>query len=64
TSLTLIYRVLIIVPGPSDLVNARAGAYLGLLSALALTVGAFLSLREEDPPDPVANATIETVHVG
>ncbi len=64
TSLALIYRVLINVPGPSDLVSARAGAYVGLLSALALTVGAFLSLREEDPPDPVANARIETVHVG
>jgi hypothetical protein len=64
TSLALIYRVLINLPGPSDLVGARAGAYLGLVSAIALTVGAFLSLREEDPADPVRNAEIETVHVG
>ncbi|MGH2866533.1 MAG: hypothetical protein ACRDNK_03055 [Solirubrobacteraceae bacterium] len=62
-SLTLVYRVLINVPGPSDLVGARAGAYLGLIGALALTAGAFLSLREEDPPDPVREAAIETVHV-
>ncbi|MGI9183713.1 MAG: hypothetical protein ACR2GZ_01915 [Solirubrobacteraceae bacterium] len=63
TSLTLIYRVLINVPGPSDLVGARPGAYLGLASAVALTAGAFLSLREEDPADPIRNAAIETVHV-
>jgi hypothetical protein len=64
TSLTLVYRVLINVPGSSDLVGARGGAYLGLVSALALTAGAFLSLREEDPADPVRNAAIETVHIG
>jgi hypothetical protein len=64
TSLALIYRVLINVPGPGDLVGARVGAYLGLVSALALTAGAFLSLREEDPPDPVRNAEIETIHIG
>ncbi len=64
TSLTLIYRVLINVPGPSDLVGARAGAYLGLVSALVLTAGAFCSLRAEDRPDPVRNAAIETIDLG
>lgn len=64
TSLTLIYRILINVPGPSGLIGARFGAYLGLLSALALTAGAFLSLREEDQPDSVRNAAIETIHIG
>ncbi|MGB9186187.1 MAG: hypothetical protein WCB67_19220 [Solirubrobacteraceae bacterium] len=64
TSLALIYRVLINVPGPSALVGPRAGAYLGLLSALTLTVGAGLSLRQEDSADPARNAAIETVHIG
>lgn len=58
TSLALIYRVLISVPQGLD---QRAGAYLGLLSAVALTSGAFRSLREEDPPDPARNASIPTV---
>jgi len=38
TSLALIYRVLISVPQGLD---QRVGAYLGLLSALALTYGRF-----------------------
>lgn len=63
TSLALIYRVLINVPGPGDLVGARYGAYLGLVSAVALTVGAFLSLREEERADPVRNAQIEIIHI-
>ena len=64
TSLSLIDRVLLNVPGPSELVGARVGAYVGLISGLALTAGAFVSLREEDPADPVRNAAIETVHLG
>lgn len=58
TSLALIYRVLISVPQGLD---QRAGAYLGLFSALALTYGAFRSLRQEDPPDPARHAAIPTV---
>lgn len=49
TSLALIYRVLISVPGPDGLLHQKLGAYLGLLSAFALTYGAFRSLREEAP---------------
>ncbi|HEY5188213.1 MAG TPA: hypothetical protein VII87_04205 [Solirubrobacteraceae bacterium] len=64
TCLALIDRVLLNVPGPSELVGARVGAYAGLISGLALTAGAFVSLREEDPADPVRNAAIETVHLG
>jgi hypothetical protein len=63
SSVALVYRVLIDVPGPAALVGARAGAYLGLVSALALTAGAFLSLREEDRPDQARNAAIETVSI-
>lgn len=60
TSLGLIWRVLISVPG-AGAVSARAGAYLGLLCALALAAGGLWSLREEDPPDPERNAAIPVV---
>jgi succinate-acetate transporter protein len=47
TVLVLIYRVLINPPGPGDVITARAGAYVGLLSALVLVYGAYRSLRQE-----------------
>jgi hypothetical protein len=42
TVLALVYRVLINPPG-----QQHAAAYLGLLSAIGLTYGGYLSLREE-----------------
>lgn len=42
TVLALIYRVLI-----SPAAHEQAGAYLGLLGAIALTYGGYLSLRQE-----------------
>jgi prepilin signal peptidase PulO-like enzyme (type II secretory pathway) len=42
TVLALIYRVLVDMPA-----HQQVGAYLGLLSALALAYGGFLSLRQE-----------------
>jgi hypothetical protein len=58
TVLALIYRVLINQPGPGDVVEARAGAYVGLVSALVLFYGAWRSLRQEgiaerDGPGPI-----------
>ncbi len=47
TALALVYRVLINQPGPGDVVQARAGAYVGLAGALALVYGAWRSLRQE-----------------
>jgi hypothetical protein len=47
TTLVLIYRVLINPPGPGDVITTRTGAYVGLLSALALVYGAYRSLRQE-----------------
>ena len=64
TTLTLIWRVLISLPGPDGStlrISADAGAYVGLLSALVLTAGALRSLREEDPPDPARHDAIEVV---
>jgi hypothetical protein len=64
TVLGLIYRVLISVPGPDSLGEAKAGSYLGLASALVMVYGAFRSLREEDPPDPERNARIPVIELG
>lgn len=61
TSLWLIYRVLISVPGSDGLLIQKPAAYVGLLSALALTVGGFRSLRQEDRLDPARNAEIPTI---
>jgi hypothetical protein len=63
TALCLIYRVLIAVPGSGDKFGARAGAYLGLASALALLYGGYRSLREEEHPDAERNAAIPTVEL-
>lgn len=63
TSLWLIYRVLIQVPGSDGLLVQKPAAYVGLASALALTIGAFRSLRTEDPPDLARNAAIPTIEL-
>jgi hypothetical protein len=34
-------------PGPNDLVEVRAGAWLGLLSAALMLYGGYLSMRDE-----------------
>ena len=67
TSLWLIYRVLIVVPGSgtgaSVSLSQKPWAYVGLLSARGLTFGAFRSLRQETPADPAANALIPVVRL-
>jgi type II secretory pathway component PulM len=57
--LALIYRVLI---NPPD--HQHAAAYLGLLSALALAYGGYLSLREEGIARRDAPAEIPVVRPG
>src|ERR1700751_1399151 len=47
TVLALIYRVLINVPGPNDVVSRDAGAYIGLLASIAIAGAGYRSLREE-----------------
>lgn len=67
TTLTLIWRVLISLPGPDGpfrSIGADAGAYIGLVSAVVLAAGALWSLREEDPPDPARNEAIPVVPLG
>jgi threonine/homoserine/homoserine lactone efflux protein len=57
--LALIYRVLINPPA-----HEQAGAFLGLLSAVALAYGGYLSLREEGIARRDAPAEIPVVRPG
>ena len=52
----LFYRVVISVPA-----DQQAGAWIGLVSAAGIVVGAFLSMREEGISERDAPAEIETV---
>jgi hypothetical protein len=64
TTLVLIWRVLISVPGPDGggvSTSADAGAYLGLVCTLVVAAAGLWSLRQENPPDPVRNEAIEVV---
>jgi hypothetical protein len=61
TVLALVYRVLVNVPGPGDLVTAKAGAYLGLAGAAAVTYGGFASMRREGILDGDGPGEIPTV---
>jgi hypothetical protein len=61
TAIAVIYRVLINVPGPDNLIGQRFGAFLGLVGALALLYGALTSLREEGIASDDAVAAIPTV---
>ncbi len=58
--LALIYRVFIDLPGNGQ-VEAKAGAYVGLVSAIAMLVGGFLSMRDEGITDRDAPQKIETI---
>jgi prepilin signal peptidase PulO-like enzyme (type II secretory pathway) len=57
--LALIYRVLISAPA-----HEQAGAFLGLISALGLAYGGFLSLREEGIAHRDAPSEIPVVRPG
>jgi hypothetical protein len=63
TVLLLAYRVLISVPGTGDL-HPKAGAYLGLLSAVGILYGAYQSIRREGVHARDAPTQIETVKLG
>lgn len=62
TTLALIYRVAINVPGASY-VGQRAGAWLGLASAVGIAYGGYRSLRQEGIPARDAPQAIETVRL-
>jgi hypothetical protein len=47
TSLLLVYRVLISLPGDGSVIDQKLGALLGLACALGITWGGFESIREQ-----------------
>jgi hypothetical protein len=47
TALLLIYRVLIDLPSPPDVVDQKLGAILGLLAAIGIAIGGHASMREQ-----------------
>jgi hypothetical protein len=61
TVLFLIYRVLINVPGPDSVIDRKAGAYLGLISSVAILYGAFASMRQEGVRQADGSPEIPTV---
>jgi hypothetical protein len=64
TVLVLIYRVLINEPGSDAVVEQKAGAFMGLASAIAIEIGGYLSMRDEGIAEKDAPAEIETVSLG
>jgi hypothetical protein len=61
TVIALIYRVLINLPGPDNLIGQRFGAFVGLIAAVAIVYGSFTSLRKEGIAPSDAVSEIPTV---
>jgi hypothetical protein len=64
TALALVYRVLINEPGSDSLVEQKAGAFVGLISAIALAYGGYESMRQEGIAAKDGPGEIETVTPG
>lgn len=69
TALVLIYRVLINVPGPNDVVSRDVGGFIGLLASFAITYGGASSLRAEgiapqDEPQDIPTVQPDAPEVG
>jgi hypothetical protein len=61
TALAVLYRVVISVPGADDLLEQKAGSFLGLACALGILYGACASMRQEGIAERDAPQEIETV---
>jgi hypothetical protein len=61
TSLVLIYRVLINVPGPNDVVSRDVGGFVGLVACLVISFAGYRSLRDEGIAPQDAPKEIPTV---
>lgn len=69
TSLVLIYRVLINVPGPNDVVSRDVGGFVGLIASLVIGFAGYRSLRAEgiapqDAPKDIPTVQPEVAEVG
>jgi hypothetical protein len=60
TAVALAYRVLIDQPTPPSVVDQKLGAYLGLLSAVALAVGGYDALLAARRAEQLRNAAAES----
>jgi hypothetical protein len=47
TAALLVYRVLIVLPDPSSVVDVKIGAVLGMACAIGIALGGFESIREQ-----------------
>ncbi len=54
TAAVLTWRVLIVLPSPAAVVDQKLGAYLGVLSAYAIALGGYDSIRAAAARAPVA----------
>ena len=50
-TLLVLYRILN-QPGPNEFVEVKLGAFLGFLSVLAVAVGGYLAMRDEEGEEP------------
>jgi hypothetical protein len=64
TVIVLIYRVLLDPPGSHALVSLRAGSIVGLLSAISLTYGGYVSMRREGIAPRDEPQDVEVVELG
>ena len=61
TALLLSYRVLIDLPSPSDVVDQKLGAVLGVLCAYGIAIGGFEAIREQRArTKPAVRTSVET----
>ncbi|MGZ4187181.1 MAG: hypothetical protein ACXVEW_00705 [Solirubrobacteraceae bacterium] len=64
TALVLIYRVLINVPGPNDVVSRDVGGFVGLVASIAIGFAGYRSLRAEGIAPQDAPEEIPTIELG
>jgi hypothetical protein len=62
SSVLLIYRVLIVLPAGTRVVDQKLGAFLGLMCALGIAWGGYESIREQRARVRAAGATPEPRH--
>jgi cytochrome b561 len=63
TAVVLMYRVLINMPGPNDVVSRDVGGFVGLLASIVIAFAGYRSLREEGIAPQDAPKDIPTVHL-
>ena len=63
TALVLIYRVLINMPGPNDVVSRDVGGFVGLLASIVIACAGYRSLRAEGIAPQDAPKDIPTIHL-